>query len=268
MLIVEDKTTVETATGPMVLHTFTPAPPLGQDSRRYPGIAVFTEIYQVTGPVARTCRQLAGEGFIVCSPESYHEYCEPGQALEYNEEGTNRGNELKVTKPVEAFDTDARAALDWLKSQGCERLGAFGMCLGGHLAARCAMFSDVSASACFFATDIHKSSLGSNGDDSMKRLGDINGEILFIFGRQDSHVDKAGRDKIKAELDRCDTNYSWIEVNAQHAFIRDELSKGRYDPAITKCCMTFVMEMFQRRLVYGLGDTRGLKGKSAGPAKC
>ena len=39
---------------------------------------------------------------------SYHEYCEPGKALPYDEEGTNRGNELKITKPCKAFDTDAR----------------------------------------------------------------------------------------------------------------------------------------------------------------
>lgn len=36
-------------------------------------VAVFTEIYQVTGPIQRLCRIFASEGFLVASPESYHE---------------------------------------------------------------------------------------------------------------------------------------------------------------------------------------------------
>ena len=86
--------------------------------------------------MARLCRRLAGEGYVCVSPESYHEFVEAGKALDYNEEGTDLGNELKVKKPASAYDSDARAALDYLKGQGCKRLGSIGMCLGGHLAVR------------------------------------------------------------------------------------------------------------------------------------
>lgn len=43
------------------------------------------------------------------------------------------------------------------------------------------------------------------------------------------------------------------------AFIRDELSKGRYDPAITKVCFEMLLELFGRTLKLDLGDHDGQK---------
>jgi len=103
---------------------------------------------------------------------------------------------------------------------------------------------------------------------TMARLKDISGEIIFVFGRQDDHVPPAGRAAIKNALDDAGVNYGWIEVNAQHAFIRDEMSKGRYDPALTRCCMTFALDLFHRVLTLGCGDCRGVTGSSMGPANC
>jgi len=37
------------------------------------------------------------------------------------------------------------------------------------------------------------------------------------------------------------------------AFIRDELSKGRYDPAISKICFEILLELFGRTLKLDLG---------------
>lgn len=43
------------------------------------------------------------------------------------------------------------------------------------------------------------------------------------------------------------------------AFIRDELSKGRYDPAITKSCFEMLLELFGRTLKLDLGEHDGKK---------
>jgi carboxymethylenebutenolidase len=40
-------------------------------------------------------------------------------------------------------------------------------------------------------------------------------------------VPALGRRVIYDTLSDYEVNFSWIEVQAQHAFIRDELSKGR-----------------------------------------
>jgi carboxymethylenebutenolidase len=66
------------------------------------------------------------------------------------------------------------------------------ICLGGHLAFRAALNPDVLAAACFYATDIDTSTLGK-GDDSLKRAGDIKGELLTVWGRQDPLLDVYSR---------------------------------------------------------------------------
>lgn len=43
------------------------------------------------------------------------------------------------------------------------------------------------------------------------------------------------------------------------AFIRDELSKGRYDPAIAGICFDMLMELFNRALKTDLGPQIGGK---------
>lgn len=60
------------------------------------------------------------------------------------------------------------------------RIGATGMCLGGHLAYRCALDSRVSAAVSYFATDIHSKTLGAGGDDSLDRTGEIEGELVMV----------------------------------------------------------------------------------------
>ncbi len=102
---------IATPTGPMRVHLFQPQAP-----GRYPGIVLYSEIYQITGPVRRMAAFLAGQGYVVSAPEVYHEYESPGTVLLYDAPGTDRGNTLKFEKTVAAYDSDARAALDHLKA--------------------------------------------------------------------------------------------------------------------------------------------------------
>lgn len=50
--------------------------------------------------------------------------------------------------------------------------------------------------------------------------------------------------------------YSALTVTID-AFIRDELSKGRYDPAISKVCFEMLLELFGRTLKLDLGEHDG-----------
>lgn len=86
---------------------------------------------------------------------------------------------------MDSYDDDATVLLNTLESHpNCNgRLGTTGMCLGGHLAFRCAFDSRVKAAVCYFATDIHQGSLGSGKcSDSLERAGEIKGELIMIFG--------------------------------------------------------------------------------------
>ena len=112
-MIVKDGEFADLATpsGPMRTHMFRPAA-RGQ----YPGIVFFSEIFQVTGPIRRTAVMLAGHGYVVAVPENYHELEPLGAIIPYDQAGADRGNANKIAKPVSAYDADARAALDYLKT--------------------------------------------------------------------------------------------------------------------------------------------------------
>ncbi|PVI00670.1 alpha/beta-hydrolase [Periconia macrospinosa] len=259
MLITESHHDVPTkAGGDMRIFTFHPTIP-NYKKAKFPGVVLFSEIYQVTGPVARFARQIASHGYIVAAPSSYHEFTSH-EPLAYDVPGTDAGNKWKVEKEVSAYDEDASLSVSHLLSlPTCNgRIGATGMCLGGHLAFRCALDNRVSAAVCYFATDIHSGTLGKGGDDSLKRCGEIKAELVMIHGKLDNHVPAEGRDLIRKRLHEEGVIFSWYEPAwAQHAFIRDELSKGRYDAALSGVCFEMLKELFNRTLRSDLGPRDG-----------
>ena len=247
-----------TLTGPMRTYVMRPTA-----EGKYPGILLFSEIFQVTGPIRRTAALLAGHGFIVGIPEIYHEFEAPGVVLAYDQAGADRGNVLKITKELAAYDSDSRAVLDHLKSRpDCTgKLGAMGICIGGHLSFRASMNPDVLAGVCFYATDIHKRGLGKGThDNTLDRMKEISGEMLMIWGRQDPHVPREGRQLIYNAMSDAGTWFTWHEFNAQHAFLRDE--GPRYDPELARIGYDLAITLFKRRL--NDGDIRKI---ASGPSE-
>jgi carboxymethylenebutenolidase len=243
MILRSDETAdilVEGTESTMRLHMFRPVA-----GGRYPGIVLFSEIYQVTAPIRRLAATVAGLGYVVAVPEVYHDHLAAGTVLAYDPAGTDVGNALKFSKPVAAFDADARAALAFLgRHPACTgKLGTLGVCLGGHLALRAAMNPAAAAAACFYATDVHSSTLGSGQhDDSLARFADLRSQMLFVWGRQDPHVPFEGRQTIRTALEAAKVDYRWHEVDAQHAFLRDE--GPRFDPALYVWSLNLLNEFF------------------------
>ncbi len=237
-----------TPKGPMRTYLFRPATP-----GKYPGLVLFSEIFQVTAPIRRTAALLAGHGFVVAVPEIYHEFLPVGTVLAYDQAGADRGNELKTTKELASYDDDARAVLACLQAHpACTgKLGSMGICIGGHLSFRAAMNPGVLAATCFYATDIHKHGLAQGMcDNSLDRIKEIKGELLMIWGRQDPHVPREGRAIVYHTLADAGTNFTWHEFNGQHAFLRDE--GPRYDPTLALQSYALALELFKRKL--GEGD--------------
>ena len=129
-MTIQDTEVVEltTPTGPMRVHIARPIAP-----GRYPGIVLYSEIFQVTAPIRRAAALLAGHGYVVAVPEIFHEFEPAGCVLPYDQAGADRGNALKLEKELRGLDGDARATLDFLKSHpACTgKLGTLGICIGG-----------------------------------------------------------------------------------------------------------------------------------------
>jgi carboxymethylenebutenolidase len=250
---------LDTPTGPMRTYVYRPVAP-----GRYPGLVFFSEIFQRTGPIHRTAAMLAGHGFVVAVPEIFHDLEAPGSVIAYDAAGADRGNACKVGRKVTAYDDDARAVIRFLQGHpACNgRIGSIGICIGGHLSFRCSMNPEILAGVCFYATDIHKGSLGLGGDNTLARLPELKAEMLMIWGRQDPHIPNEGRALIQKSMIDAGVLFSWHEFNGAHAFLRDE--GPRYDPALALTCYRVAIDLFKRKLsdgdlpaaAAGSGETR------------
>jgi len=244
MTILDTFVEVPTARGEMRVHLFIPA-----GSARVPAVIFYSEIFQVTGPIRRMAAALAGEGFLVAVPEVYHEFEPAGTVLAYDQAGSDRGNELKYAKELASYDADVEATVKALL--GHERcngsIGAYGVCLGGHLAIRAGFHPGVRAVAAFYATDVHQGSLGAGkSDDTLARFAGTKSAYLFGWGRQDPHVPLEGRVKIYGRLNEAGVDFEWHEFNGAHAFLRDE--GPRYNPALARVSLALMLRFFREKL--------------------
>lgn len=244
MIITSDYVDVQTSDGGAI-RAFVAAP---KAAGAYPGILFYSDIFQLTGPMLRSCVRLAGYGFVVAAPEIYRRLEPPGLVIPFDDAGRTRGLEDAANTPVADFDADCRSMLDYLNSHGTvapKEIGVAGFCLGGHLAFRAAMQGDVRTTACFYGTGIHNGKLGKDADaGSLERASEIRGELLLVWGAQDPHIPADGRRKIEEALQAAGTNFSQRLYNAEHAFMRDE--GPRYDPQATDEAFGEMIRFYRR----------------------
>ncbi len=236
---------VDIPTDASAIRTFVAAP---KASGRFPGIWCHSDIFQLTGPMLRSCVRLAGYGFVAAAPEIYHRIESPGTVISFDDAGRTRGLEDAAKTPVADFDRTCRSGLDWLSAHpkvAAGKLGAMGFCIGGHLAFRAALQPDVRATVCFYGTGIHNGKLGKDEDaGSLAQAGKIRGELLMIFGANDPHVPGEGRNTVERGLRSANVNYRIKLYPAEHAFMRDE--GPRYDPESTDLAFADMIQLFRK----------------------
>jgi carboxymethylenebutenolidase len=223
------------------------AQPKDESKSKFPGVIFYSDIFQLTGPMLRSCVRLAGYGFVVAAPEIYHRIEPPGTVIPFDDAGRTRGVDDAAKTAVAEFDRDCRAVLDYLAIHpkvAPSKLGAAGFCIGGHLSFRAALQPDVRATVCFYGTGINDGKLGKDADaGSLQRARDIKGELLMVFGENDPHVPKEGREAIRSALQQAGTKYRVKLYPAEHAFMRDE--GARYDPECTDLAFADMLHLFR-----------------------
>ena len=207
--------------------------PVGDGS--WPGVLLYTDIFQLTESTLRTARRLAAAGFVVCVPEIYPRGVLAGVALDFDDAGKQAGLAGAAGTTTGQFDADRAAVLDFLEQRtDVDRLCAVGFCIGGHLAFRAAFDPRIAATVCFYPTGLHNGALGADADSgTLARAGDIRGRLMIVFGSQDPHVPAGARLQIvsalhAAGLDDLDLH---VYTGGEHAFMRDV--GARHDPVLT-----------------------------------
>jgi carboxymethylenebutenolidase len=245
-------TDVELTIAGFPCRTYVAAPKDAKAGAKYPGIILYSEIFQLTGPICRSANRLAGHGFVVAAPEIYHRTCPPGLVIAYDDPGRMYGNYLAHTTPVSHFDATAGAVFDHFEtrndvqrdSRGA-RMGAMGFCIGGHLALRAALDPRCRAAVCAYPTGVHNGALGADADaGTLARLDQIKGELLLVFGDVDPHVPVPARNIIRSALQTSGVRHRYLELSGEHAFMRDE--GARYDPEMADRVYVDAIDLYRR----------------------
>jgi carboxymethylenebutenolidase len=201
----------------------------------WPGVLLYTDIFQVTESTLRTARRLAASGFVVCVPEIYPRGALAGVALAFDDAGKQAGLAGAAATTTGQFDADRAAVLDFMAQRAdLTTLSAVGFCIGGHLAFRAAFDARVAATVCFYPTGLHNGALGADADaGSLARAADIRGRLMIVFGAADPHVPADARVQIVSALYAAGLDDLELHVyrGGEHAFMRDV--GARHDPALT-----------------------------------
>lgn len=249
MLIQNHQIDLETPTGIMRSYVYRPKDSTETAGKKFPAIILYSEIFQQTSPIRRSAQIMAGHGFIVIVPEVFHELNPIGTVLGYDDAGRDKGNADKIAKYLEAHDSDTQTMINYLRTLDyCSgKIGAMGFCLGGGLAYRAAINPEISATSCFYATDIHSGLTPSKpGNESLARTAEIKGELQMIWGKQDPHIPAEGRALVYKNLVEKAVNFTWHEFNGVHAFMRDE--GDRYDAELQLLGYQMAIGLFRRAL--------------------
>ena len=208
----------------------------------HPLLLCFPDIFGNSPAHWRVMRRLAGHGFVVVSPEPWAHAIPTGTVFDFD---ADRDRALAAQDLADATAADAarRAVVDHFTptTRGAH---AIGFCYGGHLALRAALDERVTATVCCYATGLHKGLLGNVGCDTLADAASIKGEVLLVWGRNDPHIPKEGRDVIHRRLDDANVRYEARFFNAAHAFMRDV--GERYDPAATDEALGAALALFRR----------------------
>jgi len=212
----------------------------------WPGLLLYTDIFQLTESTLRTARRLAGAGFVVVVPEIYPHSDLAGVALEFDDDGKQRGLAGAAATTAAEFDADRVAVLDYMRQrEDVTRLFVTGFCIGGHLAFRAAFDSRVEATVCFYPTGLHNGALGKDEDaGSIARAAEIQGRLLIVFGSGDPHVPADARLFILDKLYAAGLTDLELHVytGGEHAFMRDV--GPRHDPALTDRALAEAVAFF------------------------
>jgi len=213
----------------------------------YPGIIFYSDIYQLGGAMIRLANYLAGYGYVVAAPEIFHRTEAVGLVIEPDDIGRMRGNDNARRTAIAHYDADCRAIIEFLKAESSvssDKIGTLGFCIGGHLAFRAAFETEIKAAACCYPTGIPSGKLGKGVADTIKRVSEIKGEMLMVFGTLDPHIPESDRQTLIKALENASIPHQVFLYEAEHTFMRDD--GYRYDSAATTSAWSEIVAFFAR----------------------
>lgn len=143
-------------------------------------IVVIQEIFGVNAGIRHKCDSLAQDGYLAIAPDLFWRI-EPQIELDPDiETEFSRALELMKQFDQDQAIRDIEAAIKWARSQGIEKVGAVGYCLGGRLAYMTAARTDSDATVGYYAVGI---------DELLRERHAIANPLMLHIATEDGFVD-------------------------------------------------------------------------------
>ena len=155
-------------------------------------IVVIQEIFGVNAGIRRKCDKWAEAGYLAVSPDLFFRL-EPGVELDPDVEPEfQRALELMGKFDPDQGVKDIEAAIKYARSQGAEKVGAVGYCLGGKLAYMVATRTDSDATVGYYGVQI---------DQMVGEKHAIANPLMLHVPTEDHFVDKDAQKAMHEGLD-------------------------------------------------------------------
>ena len=155
-------------------------------------IVVIQEIFGVNAGIRRKCDKWAEAGYLAVSPDLFFRL-EPGVELDPDVEPEfQRALDLMGKFDPNQGVKDIEAAIKYARSQGAEKVGAVGYCLGGKLAYMVATRTDSDATVGYYGVQI---------DQMLGEKHAIANPLMLHVPTEDHFVDKDAQRAMHEGLD-------------------------------------------------------------------
>lgn len=201
------------------------------------GLIVIQEWWGLNNQIKKMADRFAKEGFVSLSPDFYR-----GQVATKPDEASHLMNGLDWPRAVE----DIKQGALYLKSQGCDKVGVIGFCMGGALTIAAAVKCPevLAAGSCFYG--IPPATFADP-----KHIGI---PMQFHFGDKDhskGFSDKAAADHLKQTLKSVGKDVSEFHqyADGDHAFMNEEAPAYPYNEKVAKVAFQKAVDFFKKQLL-------------------
>ena len=201
------------------------------------GVVVIQEIFGVNGDIKATADWLAGKGYLALAPDLFWRQERNVALTDGSEAEWQKAFALMSGYDGDEGVGDVQAAIDYLRANGCAKVGTIGFCLGGRM---------VYLAACRTNGDAHASYYGVGIQELLAEAQNISAPTLIHIAGKAEFVPQEAQTAIADGLAAHDLAEVHIYDGQDHAFARH--NGMHYDADATALAHGRTLDMFAKAL--------------------
>ena len=191
------------------------------DAAKAPGLLLIQEIFGVNAHIRDIADDYAQQGFVVLAPDVFWR-AEPNVELGYDQEGIQRGLDLRAQIAPEQMVADLQVSAKQLQALCNGRIAAVGYCMGGQLVYRLAITGAIDTGISFY---------GARLLPILDQAKHICVPMLFHYGALDKGIPQTEVEAVRHAFADHQNVTIHVYENADHGFNCDRRASYNADAA-------------------------------------